>query len=97
VGVRVFEERGGAVGIVAVGSSSVASIVVAEARCDRELVAKSGIIVNKVPLINSRKETHGGMRVMSVLEPDPGLVGLTKVVSIIVQPSPLKPQLPTWR
>ena len=31
---------------------------------------------------------------MSVLEPLPGVVGLTKVVSMSVQPSPLSPQEP---
>lgn len=40
--------------------------------------------------------TYGGIKVMSVLEPDPGLVGLIRVVSIIVQPSPFAPH-PTSR
>lgn len=31
---------------------------------------------------------------MSVLDPEPGLVGLMRVVSITVQPSPLSPQPP---
>lgn len=39
--------------------------------------------------------TYGGMREISVLEPLPGDVGLTKVVSMRVQPSPLKPQPPS--
>ena len=36
----------------------------------------------------------GGMRLMSVEEPEPGAVGLTSVVSMSVQPSPLKPHFP---
>ena len=36
----------------------------------------------------------GGMRLMSVEEPEPGEVGFTSVVSMSVQPSPLKPQPP---
>ena len=36
----------------------------------------------------------GGMRLMSETEPEPGEVGLTSVVSMSVQPSPLEPQLP---
>ncbi len=36
----------------------------------------------------------GGMRLMSVEEPEPGAVGFTRVVSTSVQPSPLKPHLP---
>ena len=36
----------------------------------------------------------GGMRLMSVEEPEPGEVGFTSVVSISVQPSPLSPQPP---
>ena len=42
----------------------------------------------------SRSSTHGGMRVMSVLEPQPGQCGFPKVVSTIVQCSPLKPHFP---
>jgi hypothetical protein len=38
--------------------------------------------------------THGGIKVMSVLDPHPAQVGLTRVVSTIVHPSPLKPHLP---
>ena len=34
------------------------------------------------------------MRLMSDEEPEPGEVGFTSVVSMSVQPSPLKPQLP---
>ena len=36
----------------------------------------------------------GGMRLMSEEEPEPGEVGFTSVVSMSVQPSPLKPQWP---
>ena len=36
----------------------------------------------------------GGMRLMSETEPEPGEVGLTSVVSMSVQLSPLTPQLP---
>ena len=39
----------------------------------------------------------GGMRLMSVEEPEPGAVGFTSVVSMSVQPSPLKPHLPNGR
>ena len=38
--------------------------------------------------------TYGGIKDISVLDPLPGEVGLTRVVSISVQPSPLNPQLP---
>ena len=38
--------------------------------------------------------THGEINDISVLDPLPGLVGLIKVVSTIVQPSPKVPQLP---
>ena len=38
--------------------------------------------------------THGGMREISVLEPEPGVVGFLRVVSMSVQPSPLSPQPP---
>ena len=37
------------------------------------------------------------MRLMSVEEPEPGEVGFTSVVSMSVQPSPLKPQWPGSR
>lgn len=37
---------------------------------------------------------YGGIKEMSVFEPVPGDVGLAKVVSISVQPSPLDPQEP---
>ena len=37
----------------------------------------------------------GGMRLMSEMEPKPGEVGLTSVVSMSVQPSPLKPHFPS--
>ena len=37
---------------------------------------------------------RGGMRLMSVEEPEPGAVGFTSVVSTSVQPSPLNPHLP---
>jgi hypothetical protein len=37
---------------------------------------------------------HGGIREMSVLEPQPGQVGLTNVISTRVQPSPLSKQFP---
>ena len=40
------------------------------------------------------RRTHGGIRLMSVLEPQPGHVGFFKVVSTIVQLSPFKPQFP---
>ena len=40
---------------------------------------------------------RGGMRLMSVEEPEPGEVGFTSVVSMSVQPSPLKPQWPGSR
>ena len=39
----------------------------------------------------------GGMRLMSVDEPEPGAVGFTSVVSMSVQPSPLKPHFPIGR
>lgn len=42
-------------------------------------------------------ETHGEIKEISVLEPLPGEVGLTSVVSMSVHPSPLKPQLPVCR
>lgn len=41
------------------------------------------------------RNTYGGMREMSVLEPPPGEVGFFKVVSMSVQPSPLSPQPPS--
>jgi hypothetical protein len=41
--------------------------------------------------------THGAIKVISVLEPLPGDVGLTRVVSIIVQLSPLAPHSPVCR
>ena len=36
----------------------------------------------------------GGIKLMSVEEPAPGLVGFLSVVSMRVQPSPFSPQLP---
>ena len=41
------------------------------------------------------ENAYGGMREISVLEPLPGLVGFTRVVSKRVQPSPLKPHPPS--
>ena len=38
--------------------------------------------------------THGAINDISVLDPLPGVVGLTKVVSIRVHFSPLSPQPP---
>ena len=38
--------------------------------------------------------TYGGMREMSVLDPLPAVVGLTRVVSIVVHPSPLNSHAP---
>ena len=38
--------------------------------------------------------THGEISDISVLDPLPGLVGFTSVVSTRVHPSPLAPQLP---
>lgn len=40
------------------------------------------------------RDTHGEMRLMSVEEPQPGQVGLFKVISRRVQPSPLVLQSP---
>lgn len=42
-------------------------------------------------------DTYGAMRLMSVDEPLPGAVGLTRVISMSVQPSPLKPHEPSDR
>ena len=41
------------------------------------------------------RTTHGGMRLRSVLEPQPGHDGFFKVVSTKVQCSPLRPHFPT--
>ena len=41
--------------------------------------------------------TYGGISEISVLEPEPGLVGLIRVVSTSVQPSPLSPQDPVMK
>ena len=38
--------------------------------------------------------TYGGIKLMSVLDPLPGVVGLASVISITVQPSPLSPHSP---
>lgn len=38
--------------------------------------------------------TNGEIKVMSVLEPEPAEVGFLKVVSTVVQPSPLSRQAP---
>ncbi len=38
--------------------------------------------------------TYGGIKDISVLEPLPAVLGLTKVVSMSVQLSPLNPQEP---
>lgn len=40
------------------------------------------------------ERTYGEIKEISVDEPEPGLVGLIKVVSSKVHPSPLKPQFP---
>ena len=40
--------------------------------------------------------THGGMRLMSVPEPEPGEVGFLNVVSTRVQFSPLNPHSPVY-
>lgn len=103
-------ERSGAVGIgtlgkkpyqssehrtpnsLTVGTRTVATPVVAETGGDRESVAMEiiSIVVPKgVP-----RRTHGGIRLISVLEPQPEHVGFFKVVSTKVQLSPLSPQFP---
>jgi len=47
---------------------------------------------------NLKDNSHGGISVMSVLEPLPGWLGLglTNVVSMVVQCSPLRRQPPSY-
>jgi len=47
---------------------------------------------------NQKDNSHGGISVMSVLEPLPGWLGLglTNVVSMVVQCSPLRRQPPSY-
>ena len=40
------------------------------------------------------RKPYGWIRLMSVLEPEPGLVGFSNVISTKVQPSPLNLQPP---
>ena len=42
----------------------------------------------------SKKVTHFPTSEMSTLDPDPGDVGFISVISIVVQPSPSRPQEP---
>jgi hypothetical protein len=42
-------------------------------------------------------KTHGGIKLRSVLEPEPGDVGLTRVVSTMIQFSPFRPQFPVCK
>ena len=55
---------------------------------------KSEFISQINPFFKKKKQTHGSINDISLLDPLPGLVGLIKVVSTRVQPSPLNPQLP---
>jgi hypothetical protein len=48
-------------------------------------------------MMTKETDTYGGIKEMSVLDPEPSVVGFTRVVSTRVQPSPLKPQLPVER
>ena len=40
------------------------------------------------------EDTHGGIKDKSTLEPEPALLGLTSVISVVMQPSPLYLQSP---
>ena len=53
-------------------------------------------MINGKQLVSSPlcDKPYGGIREISVLDPPPGTVGLTNVVSIKVQFSPLNPQIP---
>lgn len=54
---------------------------------------KESVFISRIiPL--KKKHTHGGINDISALDPLPGLVGLTKVISMRVQPSPLSRQVP---
>lgn len=74
---------------------AVATIFVAESSGDGESMAAKGIA--KHPRQRSKvdwTEAHGGIRVRSVLDPQPGHVGFFKVVSTVVQCSPLRLHCP---
>lgn len=73
---------------------AVATPVVAKTGRDRERVTTEGGHFNCYAERGALGRTHGGIRLMSVLEPQPGHVGFFKVVSIKVQWSPLSPQFP---
>ena len=87
-------ESSGAVRISAVGSCAIAAI---------KIPREKGVYVRGL-IRCGQNETHpnpevtlkewGGIKLMSVEEPEPGLVGFTRVVSTSVQPSPFKPQPP---
>ena len=75
---------------------AVPSVVIAEAGGKGESMATRGVILNPEP-----KEvvwgTYGGIRLMSVLEPQLGQWVFFKVVPTKVQRSPLRPQFPERR
>jgi len=51
----------------------------------------------KYPKPEETEKEWGGISEISVLEPLPGDVGFTRVVSMSVQPSPLRPQEPVCK
>ncbi len=47
--------------------------------------------------VGEKGVSYGGINEISVLDPLPAVVGFTNVVSMRVQPSPLRPQEPSIR
>jgi hypothetical protein len=70
--------------------------ILLECRCFVKRVARKEWIIRNFTKCNT-KETYSGIKEMSALEPLPGLVGLTSVISTRVQWSPLKPQPPVCK
>lgn len=77
------------------GTCTIAAIVIFETGGDGESVSRGENSFNS-HINRGVQKTHGEIRLISVLEPQPEQVGFVRVVSTIVQLSPLKPQFPTW-
>ena len=75
-----------------IGACTIATAVLETGSNRESMTAKD--VFQRARKAYTFQKAHGGMRLMSVLEPQPAHVGLVKVISTKVQFSPLKLQPP---
>jgi hypothetical protein len=85
-------ERDSSPDTLTLGTFTIATAMITKICGHREIVATE--IASAALPGQVLQGAHGGMRLMSVLELQPGHVGFFKVVSTRVQCSPLRPQFP---